>query len=132
MKKVILILALIIGFTNITFAVENIISEVVDIKFAKEIKNKEPVNVSNVFPNNIKKIYCWTKVKAFKVSTYIIHEWYYKDRKMASVKLTITYPLFRTWSSKRIIPSWTGNWKVVVKDENGNIIATKSFLIQEK
>ena len=31
MKKVVFILALIIGFTNITFAVENIISEVVDM-----------------------------------------------------------------------------------------------------
>ena len=49
MKKVIFILALIIGFTNITFSVEYIISEVVDIKFAKEIKNKEPVDISNIF-----------------------------------------------------------------------------------
>lgn len=81
MKKVVFILALIIGFTNITFAVENIISEVVDIKFAKEIKNREPIYVSNIFPNDIKKIYCWTKTKAFKVPTYVIHEWYTKVEK---------------------------------------------------
>ena len=51
---------------------------------------------------------------------------------MASVRLKISYPLFRTWSSKRIIPSWTGKWEVVVKDENENIIATKSFLVLVK
>jgi hypothetical protein len=131
MKKIILVLLTIFSI-NQTYAVEDVISEVVDIKLAKKVLNKEPVEVSDTFPNTIKKVYCWTKIRAFKIPTYVVHEWYYKDKKMASVKLDIKYPLFRTWSSKRIIPSWIGNWRVIVKDEEGNIIAVKSFSIQPR
>ncbi len=132
MRKIAFLLVFLVGIFNISFAVEDVLAEVVDIKFAKKVKNKQPAGVSEVFPNDIKKVYCWTRIRAFKVPTYVIHEWYYKDMKMASVKLNITYPLFRTWSSKKIVPRWVGDWKVIVKDENGNIIAIKSFLIQEK
>ena len=104
-------------------------TKVVDIKIAKTVENREPVGVDTVFPNSISKLYCWTKVHTDKTPTYIIHEWYYKDKKMASVKLDIKYSTFRTWSSKRILPNWIGNWKCVVKDEKGKEIAQKGFEI---
>jgi len=126
MKKFIILLFF--TFTPV-FAVEDVISEVIDIKFAKKIKNKEPVGVSDSFPNTIKKVYCWTKIRAFKVPTYVVHNWYYKNRLMASVKLDITYPVFRTWSSKKIFKNWIGKWRVEVLDEDGNIIALKEFEI---
>ncbi|RMA97830.1 DUF2914 domain-containing protein [Hydrogenothermus marinus] len=118
---------------NISFAEEKkILAEVLEIKFATKIENREPINIYDEFPKDIKKIYCWTKIKAYQIPTFVIHEWYYNNRLMASVKLPITYYIFRTWSSKRILPIWTGKWKVIVKDERGNIIAEKEFFIKEK
>ncbi|RMD47707.1 MAG: DUF2914 domain-containing protein [Aquificota bacterium] len=128
--KIFSILLAIFAFINISKAEEDSLIEVLDMKVAEKIINREPVDVSDTFPKDIKKVYCWTKIRAFKVPTFILHEWYYKDRKIASVKLKITYPVFRTWSSKRIIESWTGKWRVVVKDENGSIIADKEFYIK--
>ncbi len=116
--------------TNFAFSQEDVLVEVVDMKFAEKIVNRQPVNVSNEFPSNIGKVYCWTKIRAFEVPTYIVHQWYYKGKLMASVKLDIRSPLFRTWSSKRIIPQWKGTWRVVVKDANGSIVASKEFLIK--
>jgi len=128
--KIFSILFAIFVFINISNAEEDALAEVLDIKFAKKVVNREPVDVSDTFSKDVKKVYCWTKIKAFKVPTFVVHEWYYNDKKMASVKLNITYPVFRTWSSKRIIESWTGKWRVVVKDENGSIIASKEFKIK--
>ena len=132
MIKYRLILGLVfsIFLTGFAFSQEDSIVDVIDMKFAEKVVNRVSVNVSTEFPSNIKRVYCWTKVKAFEVPTYIFHEWYYKGKIMASVKLDIRSPLFRTWSSKRIIPAWKGNWRVVVKDANGSIVASKEFLIK--
>ena len=129
MKKA--VFALLLAFAP-AFAVEDVISEVVDIKFAKRIENKEPVEVSDRFPNTIEKVYCWTKIRAFKTPTYVVHNWYYKDKLMASVKLDVKYSTFRTWSSKRMWKSWVGKWKVEVLDEDGNIIAVKTFEVYKE
>jgi len=129
-RKILLPVVFSIVFSNISFSQEDVLVEVVDMKFAEKVVNKEPVNVSNKFPANIGKVYCWTKIKAFEVPTYIVHQWYYKGKLMASVKLDIKSPIFRTWSSKRIIPQWKGTWRVVVKDSNGSVVASKEFLIK--
>ena len=105
--------------------------KVVDMKFAVAIQDKEPIGVSERFPPDIGKVYCWTKIQSDTVPTKIYHVWYYKGREMARVELGITYNTFRTWSSKNILPEWVGNWKVVVEDEKGNKVAEKSFEITE-
>ncbi len=129
-RKILLPVVFSIVFSNISFSQEDVLAEIVDIKFAEKVVNRVPVNVSTKFPSSIKRVYCWTKVRAFKVPTYIVHQWYYKGKLMASVKLDIRSPLFRTWSSKRIIPAWKGKWRVIVKDANGSIVASKEFLIK--
>jgi len=129
-RKVLLSIIFSIIFSTIAFSQEDVLVEVVDMKFAKSVENKEPVDVSTFFPSTVKKVYCWTKIRAFKVPTYVVHEWYYKGKLMASVKLDIKSNLFRTWSSKRILPTWKGNWRVIVKDANGSVVASKEFIIK--
>ncbi|WP_457626910.1 DUF2914 domain-containing protein [Persephonella sp.] len=114
----------------VSFAVAQSV-KVEDMQFAVAIQDREPIGISERFPPDIGKIYCWTKVIAEKVPTKIYHVWYYGDKEMARVELGITYHTFRTWSSKKILPQWTGTWKVVVEDEEGNKIAEKSFEITE-
>ncbi|WP_457643002.1 DUF2914 domain-containing protein [Persephonella sp.] len=104
---------------------------VLDMQFAVAIQDREPIGISERFPPDIGKVYCWTKVSADNVPTKIYHVWYYNDREVARVELGITYSVFRTWSSKTILPQWVGTWKVVVEDENGNPVAEKSFEITE-
>ncbi|ACO04363.1 MAG TPA: DUF2914 domain-containing protein [Persephonella sp.] len=105
--------------------------EVIDMKFARDVVNREPVDVSDRFPPDIGRVYCWTKIKADTVPTKIYHVWYYNEKEMAKVELEIRYPVFRTWSYKTILPQWTGEWKVVVQDEEGNNIYEKTFEIKQ-
>jgi hypothetical protein len=105
--------------------------EVLDMKFSRDIEDRIPVDVSEVFPPDIGRVYCWTKIKADSVPTKIYHVWYFKNREMARIELDIHYPVFRTWSYKTILPQWIGEWKVVVQDENGNEIYEKSFEIKQ-
>ncbi|WP_297454495.1 DUF2914 domain-containing protein [Persephonella sp.] len=105
--------------------------QVEDMEFAVAIQDREPIGISNKFPPDIGKVYCWTKIIATKVPTKIYHVWVYKGNEMARVELGITYPTFRTWSSKKILPTQTGKWTVIVEDEEGNKIAQKSFEITE-
>ncbi len=105
--------------------------KVLDMQFAVAIQNREPIGISDRFPPDIGKIYCWTEIQTEKVPTKIYHVWMYNGEEMARVELGITYHTFRTWSSKNILPQWKGKWTVIVEDENGNKIAEKSFEITE-
>ncbi|WP_457642113.1 DUF2914 domain-containing protein [Persephonella sp.] len=106
--------------------------KVLEIYFAENVENRKPINISETFPNTIKRVYCWTKIKAENPPTKIYHVWYHKDKEMARVELDIKYPYFRTWSYKTILSHWIGKWKVVVEDKNGNPLAEKEFEIVER
>jgi len=91
------------------------------------IKNRTPVNVSNVFSKSVKKIYCFTKVKTEEYPTHIYHIWYYNGRKIGSIKLNIKYPVYRTWSYSRNLG--TGRYTVVLTDANGKKLGVRSFRV---
>ncbi|RMH43608.1 MAG: DUF2914 domain-containing protein, partial [Gammaproteobacteria bacterium] len=58
------------------------------------------------------------------------HVWYWQDREMARVDLPVRSSNWRTWSSKRILPEWTGPWRVVVEDAAGKVVAEKVFRVE--
>ncbi len=104
-------------------------TEVLEMYFAKNVVNREPVDVSEKFENTVGKVYCWTKIKTDSPPTYIYHVYKYNGKEMARVKLEIRYPVFRTWSYKTILPEWTGKWTVVIEDTDGNTIREGNFFI---
>ncbi len=113
---------------------ENIEPEVyvIDYALTTGIKYKQPTEVAEEFPNTVRRIYLWTKIKAKNPPTYIYHVWYYKDEEVARIRLYIKYPIFRTWSFKTIPPQWTGKWKVVVEDIHGIPVLEKEFFVYKK
>jgi hypothetical protein len=102
-----------------------------EIKLGTGIKDKEIEGEATSFSANVDKVWCWTLIKGAKKETYVTHEWYYGDKKMAEVKLDVKYPSHRTWSRKTILKEWTGNWKVKVIDEKGNVLGVKEFKIEK-
>lgn len=104
--------------------------EVEDIKLATAVEKHEAVGVDTSFAADIGTIYCYTIIKGATDSTQINHNWYYDGEEKARVPLTIApSSRWRTWSSKSILPSWAGDWRVEVEDSNGNVIAEQSFTI---
>ncbi len=48
---------------------------------------------------------------------------------MVAVKLKVAGTHWRTWSSKRIDPSRTGNWRVDIKDSEDRKISSIGFSV---
>ena len=114
-------------FINTAYSTENI--KITNFICSTGIKNKRPVDNLSKFPNNIGKIYCFSKVRTNRYPTEIYHLWYYKNRLVSKIKLNVNYAIFRTWSVKYINSSMVGDWRIVVADKNLNPIAEKKFEI---
>ena len=87
-------------------------------------------DTGTVFDSDVGKIYCLTRVVGCPDETEIVHAWYHDGQNMAKVTLPVKSKSWRTYSSKNIIPSWTGQWEVKVLDENGAVLASRSFEIR--
>lgn len=94
------------------------------------VKDRNPQGASDTFDVTVKKIFFFTRVVGAKTPTTITHVWYWNEKKMAEVPLDVRSENWRTWSSKRIDPSWKGHWAVKVLDGNGELVLTKDFQIQ--
>ncbi len=97
---------------------------------AAGIEDLTPTGVAESFPPDVKKVYCYSKIAGGEKGDHIKHIWYYSDRVMAEVKLDIGSPLFRTYSSKIILPLWTGPWKVEIVTDDGTVLKTLYFAIE--
>ena len=94
---------------------------------AAGVQDREPVGVlEDVVPKSMRRVYFFTQIKGAKGQT-LTHRWHYGNRVMAEIRLPIRSDNFRTWSSKRMSPAWAGRWWVEVVDEQGRVIARRSF-----
>jgi len=59
--------------------------------------------------------------------TILDHVWFYRGEEMARIPLRVDTPRWRTWSTKRIRPDWTGTWRVDVQDVEGRVITSLEF-----
>ncbi len=107
-----------------------LVVDVQDAVFCADVKDRVPQGVASSFDKAVKKVYFFTRVTKSQKPTTISHVWYWKEKKMAEVPLDVRSDNWRTWSSKKIDPSWTGPWAVKVLDENGEVVTTKNFDVQ--
>lgn len=100
------------------------------LDFATSIENREPAGIDTSFASNIGNIFCFTQIEGAPDTSKIFHVWYYKDEEKARISLDVQSNNWRTWSSKTIQKNWTGNWRVIVEDSKGNVLASKTFTIR--
>lgn len=130
MKRLIPLIFFILLFGINTLSAQNI--KISEIQIATSIENRQPVGVDTSFAADVGRVFCFTQVKGATDTTKISQIWYYKDQEKAQVELDVRSKNWRTWSSKTILESWTGPWRVMVVDANGNVLATTSFSIEGK
>jgi len=75
-------------------------------------------------------VFCLTRVMNAAAPATVTHVWYHEGKTMARVELNVGSADWRTWSTKRILPQWTGSWEVKVLDANGMVLATSGFTIK--
>src|SRR3990167_98617 len=95
--------------------------------------DKRPAGVGDKFSNDIGSLYFFTQIKSQGWSAekeqYIYHRWYYNGNQIASVRLKIGGPMWRTYSMKSIPKEAKGEWKVEAIDEGGNILKSEVFTV---
>ena len=94
--------------------------------FTTAIDNKEPVSELKTITNNVGNVYFFTEILGLDGHT-ITHRWEYNSKVMAEIPFNIGANRWRTWSSKSVLPAWTGTWIVSVLDEGGNVIEQNEF-----
>ncbi len=104
--------------------------KVVEGVIATSVVDRVPQDVADSFPATVSKLYAFTKIAGAQGDTMVKHLWFYGDRLMAEVELPVRSSNWRTYSSKRILPSWTGDWRVDVVTEDGALLKSLEFTIR--
>ena len=104
--------------------------QVEDIAVCTSIDNRVPVGTADSFSADVGKLYCYTKLKSESDMYTISHVWFYNDKQMAKIDLSVKAKSWRTWSAKTIIPAWNGSWRVEVHDSDGKVISKIPFEIK--
>ena len=103
-----------------------------EIKICKNIKNRSPVGVGEIFPSSVDSLYCYTKIENLGKKMEVRHVWYYENQIMTQVRYNVKKSnVYRSWTKKTISSFQIGNWRVEVQDRNGTIIGTKKFKIKK-
>lgn len=99
----------------------------VEAQIATAVVDRMPEGSGTTFPADVGELYCWTRVTDGGGTT-LQHVWIYNGEEQ-SVSLAIGGSPWRTWSSKTIPADWTGDWRVEIRDADGNVLETLSFTV---
>jgi hypothetical protein len=97
---------------------------------APRVENLTPVGPDVSFDSGVGKLYCFTRINSGQPPAVIKHLWFQGDRMVMEVTLPVKSASWRTYSTKTILPSATGPWKVDVTSEDGTVLKTLSFTIR--
>lgn len=103
--------------------------DVAESAIATQIADRQPVDNVTTVPVDVGVVYCWTRVVGAEGEVEVVHVWYHNDMEMARVPLRVRGNNWRSWSSKKIEPSWTGQWRVDVEAPDGTVIESMSFTV---
>jgi len=95
--------------------------------FTIGVDNREPVlKVDSIDSSAYTSISFFTELTDLSGHN-ITHQWVHNDKIMFEKTFEVNSARWRIWTSKTLIPSWTGQWTVNVLDDDRSILATKSF-----
>lgn len=94
-----------------------------------QIEQREPLNTlgSTVDVAEFdKKLLFFTELNSLQGQT-VRHLWYFNNQLMAEVTLPVRTMRYRTYSSKNIMPTQLGTWHVELKNQDDQLLASKTF-----
>ncbi|MBR9985643.1 MAG: DUF2914 domain-containing protein [Desulfosarcina sp.] len=125
--SLIISLTLVALFFTAALAQEITVSQAV---VCQKIVDRMPVGSGDVIPAGTQRVYCFTRIDGAQGETEITHNWYHKGVLKASVALPVRASEWRTWSSKALLPEWTGEWMVEVLSRDGKPLEGLIFFVQ--
>ena len=99
-----------------------------DFVLTHGIFEREPTGTTEKFATSDGRGYAFARIANEGMPTQVSFVWYYGDEMHATVDMNIgTSGGWRTWSSVNLRP---GNWRVKLQDQNGMVIAERSFSVE--
>jgi hypothetical protein len=99
--------------------------------FTTTIVNREPADSLDSLATDTERIYFFTEITGLADKT-IRHRWIHNNEVLAEIPIPIGGPNWRVYSSKKLLPAWTGEWTVLVVDEDENVLGKKQFVYQKR
>lgn len=132
MNRVVFLFSVILIFAFLQLANAQVTPavEVNEMVICTGVEDRTPIEADTTFLSTVGQLCCFTKVSSATESSTISHVWYYVDKEMARVDLQVNGENWRTWSSKRIVEDWKGDWRVDVLSETGEVLMSKGFKVQ--
>jgi len=108
-------------------------AHVVRAQLASGVRNKEPVDqIEGIFHSRgerLRRLYYFTELQGLAGET-LTHSWWHEGRLVAKVVFRVRSNSWRAYSSKRLIPSMSGPWKVIMTDSEGKTLSAAQFTYQ--
>ncbi len=104
--------------------------EVAEAVIATGVMDRSPEGTATTFSRDVGQVLCFTRITGAGAGTEVEHVWYHEGEERARVSLIVGGSNWRTWSSKRIVPEWTGSWRVDVQTSDGTVLRSVSFTVQ--
>lgn len=100
-------------------------------QFTTQIEDREPIDAISFLDDRSSEIIFFTDLRGFRGHT-LSHRWEYRGEVMAEVPISVDHDRWRAWSSKQLLPVWTGDWTVSVINSEGEVIASETFNYSER
>jgi len=97
--------------------------------FTTAVADREPSDELSVVPSSTGRVYFFTELLGIE-GQRVTHRWEQAGEVRAEVPFDVGGSRWRVWSSKEMLPEWTGEWRVTVVDESGAELVTRSFSYQ--
>lgn len=98
--------------------------------FTTGVVDREPQNTIRSLSNDNVEIFFFSEILDAAGAT-IIHRWEWNGRVMAEVPFEVGGARWRIFSSKKLEPSWLGEWTVSLVDVAGTVLGRETFRYDE-
>lgn len=95
-------------------------------QFTSSVQDHEPTDKLTALTNDKTRIYYFTELKDL-AGHKVTHRWEHDGKVIYEQTFDVTSPRYRTYSSKTLDPSWTGEWKASVIDDRGGTLSASTF-----
>jgi hypothetical protein len=97
----------------------------------EDMKDGIPTNPAVAFPISTAKIYCYTLFDQISEDTVIYHQWFFRDKPSARIRLSLKQPRWSTYSSIQLRETDKGPWRVEISDAGGRVLKTLRFSVTD-
>jgi len=95
--------------------------------FTTAIVDREPIDTLEILSADISRVFFFTDLRGLS-GQIVTHHWEYNGRLMAEITFKVgSGERWRVYSSKNLLPEWTGTWKVIINNESGEALHTSVF-----